>query len=60
MVGGAVAHPAATSEPRLKVFLHAAPQYMGLCHRHPMGCLLAQEQCTVVHYSVRVGWPSVR
>jgi len=35
MVGAAVAHLAANSEPRLKVSLHMAPQHMGHCH--PLG-----------------------
>jgi hypothetical protein len=34
MVGGAVAHPTANSEPCLTVSHHTAPQPWGLCHRH--------------------------
>ena len=34
MVGGAVAHPAATPEPDMKLSLHPALQITGSCHEH--------------------------
>lgn len=34
MVGGAVAHPAATTEPDMKLSLHPAPQKTGSCHEY--------------------------
>jgi len=38
MVGGAVAHPAATPEPDVRLSPHPALQYVGLCHRHLSPC----------------------
>jgi hypothetical protein len=35
MVGGAVAHPAASSEPDMKLSLHPAPQMTGSCYTAP-------------------------
>jgi hypothetical protein len=40
MVGGAVAHPAATPERSVKLSLHSAPQYEGCCHQHRLRSLV--------------------
>ena len=34
LVGGAVARPAASTEPDMKVSLHPAPEHTGCCHQH--------------------------
>jgi hypothetical protein len=36
MVGGAVAHPAATTKPDVTLSRHPASQHEDLCHRHPL------------------------
>ena len=43
MVGGAATHPAATTEPDMKLSLHPAPQITGSCHEHfsPMDFIMA-------------------
>ena len=36
IVGGRISSPTATSEPRVPISRHVAPQYTSLCHRHPI------------------------
>jgi hypothetical protein len=36
IVGGVISFPTTTSEPRVPISRHVAPQYTSLCHRHPI------------------------
>ena len=51
MVGGAVTHPAATTEPDMKLSLHPALQITGSCHEYfrSMDFIMAMtvQQCQI-------------